>query len=196
MTSDSQRWNARYSEATPPPNISPHAVLIQALEHASTGEHCLRAADIAAGWGDGGLWLAQHGVDATCFDVSSVACEAIAKRARNAALTVTATVFDTVVRGVPAGPWDLISCVHYLDRYLLASLHEQLAGGGVTAIAIATKRNLERHERPSARFLLEPGELSQIVLGDRNDMTVIRSDETWRNNGAHEAWLIARKDSA
>jgi len=50
-----------------------------------------------------------------------------------------------------------------------------------------TTTNLERHERPSSRFLLDPGELPDLVP----DLEVVEFTEAWRSNNAHEAWLVA-----
>lgn len=190
MTTDAQRWNARYADGTPPDEISPHPVVVDALTtsgFAAPG----RAGDIACGWGDAALWCAQQGFETTSFDVSSIALDAVAQRAEDAGLSISTAVHDTTIDGVPAGPWDFLCCVHYLDRTMLQSLTTQLRPGGIAAVAIATKANLERHVRPSARFLLDPGELADLVAPEDSGIEILRADEAWRDNGVHEAWLIA-----
>jgi len=184
--SDAQRWDARYGDATPPEIIDPPELVRTALADIATLAPVL---DVACGWGDAGLWLADQGADVTLTDVSVIALAAAEARAADAGLTVATVVRDLVTGDVPAGGWQAITCVHYLDRALLPRLGEALLPGGRLVVAIATTTNLERHERPSARFLLEPGELPTLVP----DLTVDLHSEAWRANDAHEAWLVASK---
>ena len=190
MKSDSERWDDRYRQASPPTVLTPHAVVVEAAEAMIAGNN---AVDIACGWGDSGLWLASQGAVVTCLDVSAIALEHVDRRAAEMDVPVTTRQYDTARSGAPVGPWDFIACVHYLDRDMLATLWSEVGPGGTVAIAIATTTNLERHDRPSARFLLEPGELADLVIGSADDAIPVQSDETWRNNGVHEAWLIARR---
>jgi len=192
MTSDSERWDARYEQATPPTTLRPHPIVIAATASISAPG---KAADIACGWGDGGLFLADRGMDVTFFDISAVALQQVQNRVAQRGNNATTVVYDTAMSGAPAGPWDFITCVHYLDRPMLGQIANELAPGGVLAVAIATQINLERHQRPSARFLLEPGELHDLVLADSSDVAVNASNEAWRDSGVHEAWLIAQRGS-
>ena len=190
MNTDSDRWDERYSNASPPDTLTVHPLLVEAIGHATpTG----RAADVACGWGDAGLHLARSGFDVTCFDVSTVALDAVERRAIELDVAVSTASHDTTTDGAPAGPWDILWCAHYLDREFLGGLGSQLRDGGIAAIAIATKTNRERHERPSARFLLDPNELLALVTDGQPALEVLRFDEEWRANDVHEAWLIVRK---
>jgi len=180
---DAERWNARYRDAERPVDIDPPEVVAWALDDIGPDD---RALDVACGWGDAGLWLASKGVSATLIDVSHVALDAAQERATTAGVSITTVAADLSAAVVPKGPWDAISCVHYLDRALLPRLGAELAVGGRLVVAIATTTNLERHERPSARFLLEPDELPTLVP----ELTVIHHSEAWRANGGHEAWGV------
>ena len=80
--------------------------------------------------------------------------------------------------------------MHYLDRSLLQSLGTVTASGGRVAVAIATSTNLERNDRPSARFLLEPDELPSLLTAT-HELAIVHHSEAWRDNGAHEAWVVA-----
>ena len=64
---------------------------------------------------------------------------------------------------LPEGPFDVITCFHYLQRDLFPKLGARLTPGGLLIVEIATRRNLERHAKPSARFLLEEGELPRLL---------------------------------
>ena len=185
MTSpDADRWNARYAGAVRPTAITPHELLTSPFGQVSAGKAVL---DVASGWGDSGLYLAQQGATATFVDVSSVVLEAVEERAQELGFEVSTMAIDLSSAAVPSGPWDVITCVHYLDRELLPRLVAALGPGGRLLCAIATVTNLERHERPTARFLLENGELASLVP----EAEVIHFSEDWRANGVYEAWLVA-----
>lgn len=186
---DADKWNSRYRDAPTPNELRPPQIVIEHLDDLSPAASVL---DVASGWGDAGLFLATHGAVVTLADVSTVALRASAERANGLSVDVTTSVVDLTVEPIPtssapSGTWDVILCTHYLDRALLPRLGEALAPGGRLVCAIATVTNLERHERPSARFLLEAGELATLVP----DLDVVHASEAWRANGVHEAWLVA-----
>ena len=184
--SDADRWDNRYSEASMPQLLSPPELVRTALADVGTLAPVL---DVACGWGDAGLWLADQGADVTLTDVSAVALAGVEARAAEDGLRVQTVVRDLTAGPVPTGPWEAITCVHYLDRDLLARLGNALAPGGRLVVSIATTTNLEKHDRPSARFLLEPNELATLVP----DLEVLEFSEEWRSNDVHEAWLGAKR---
>ena len=73
-----------------------------------------------------------------------------------------------------------------VDR--IASAAALLAPGGVLVCEISTVRNLERHPRPSRRFLLECGELRRLVAS----LEVLHEHEGWVDDRA-VARVIARR---
>lgn len=185
MTSaDADRWNARYRDATISDSIDTHELVSAELERLDVGSRVL---DLACGLGNAGLHAARAGCDVTFVDVSEVALDAVAQRAMAESLEVRTQVLDLDQESVPAGPWDVIICVHYLNRDMLGTLGDRLSPTGRVVVAIATRTNLERHERPSARFLLDRDELPTLLP----DLRVLHHEETWRSNGVHEAWLVA-----
>lgn len=183
---DAERWDARYRNNEAPAELHPPELVTAALGDLQPGARVL---DVACGWGDAGLWLATQGATVTLADASTVALDAVANRSTVLGVDVETVAIDLVDQAVPVGPWDAITCVHYLDRKLLPRLAGELAPSGKLVVAIATTTNLERHERPSARFLLEPGELGTLVP----QTSTARHDEAWRANGVHEAWLVAEQ---
>lgn len=186
VESDAARWDRRYEGFTPSADIDPPPILRLVAEHVSPATSAL---DLASGFGDGGLFLAQLGARVTCVDVSSVALAAIAARARSHGVPIRTERVDLLTETLPIGPWDLASCVHFLDRKMLSHIPGVLAPRGLLVAAIATTVNLERHARPSARFLLQPDELPDLIPR----LDIVHHDETWRSNGSHEAWVVARK---
>jgi hypothetical protein len=51
-----------------------------------------------------------------------------------------------------------------------------------------TIENLARHPKPPREFLLEPNEVQTLVHG----LEVLELDESWSEDGFHEARLLAR----
>lgn len=184
-SSDADRWDNRYNASQQPDGVHPPEILTSEFVEIAPG---MRMLDVACGWGDAGLYCAQRGADVTFVDVSSVVLNAVVERARALTLNVSTHAKDLTSDGIPEGPWDLITCNHYLDRQLLPRLIEALHPDGSLACAIATTTNLERHERPSARFLLDVDEIPNLVP----NAEVVHHSEQWRANGVHEAWLVAR----
>ncbi len=181
---DRDRWNARYQaeEAVPPP--SPWLdVLAPLLPRRG------RALDLGGGSGRNALWLAARGLDVTLADVSDVALERAAREARARGLRLATVEVDLEQAPPPPGPWDLVLCLYFLHRPLLAAAPGLLAPGGLLAVAHATRRNLERHPRPGPRHVLEEGELPGLVRG----LEVVASEEGWLEGGRHEARLAARR---
>ncbi len=180
---DRDRWNARYrdedGDATPSPFVSGLDALLP--RHG-------RALDVAGGSGRNALWLARRGLDVTLADVSDVALERAAHRARVEGLPLRIVQIDLEAAPLPAGPWDLILCTYFLHRPLFAQFEAALAPGGLLVVAHATRSNLLRHPRPGPRHVLEDGELPTLVRG----LDVLRSEEGWLESGRHEARIVAR----
>ncbi len=66
----------------------------------------------------------------------------------------------------------------------------RLAPGGVLACEIATVQNLERHAKPSRRFLLELGELPRLCA----PLEVVHYTEGWQGDRCL-ARILARRTS-
>lgn len=93
---------------------------------------------------------------------------------------------------MPLAPlFDLVVVAHYLDRERRDSFVDLLVPEGILVAANPTVTNLERHERPIARFLVERGELAGWVSGLRLDLLASRED--WSDDGVHEAYVVAKK---
>jgi len=146
-----------------------------------------RALDIAGGGSGDGLELARRGLEVTVVDVSDLGLAAATARAEAAGFELTTVVADLDVDPLPPGPWDLVTVANFLDRDLLGRIGDHLAPHGLLAVTIATVTNLERHDRPGARFLLDRGELLDLV----GELEIVHHSEDWRPNGRHEAHLLA-----
>lgn len=180
---DRQRWNDRYRQA--PAAREPSEFLRSLADRLPmTG----RALDLAGGQGHDARWLARRGLDVTLVDVSDVALEQAEALAREAGVSLKVRQLDLETEPLPPGPFDLIVCLNYLWRPLFAALPTVLATGGLFVFAQPTRSNLQRHPHPSARFLLEDGELPTLLQG----LQSLSLTEGWTETGRHEARLLAR----
>jgi len=146
-----------------------------------------RALDIAGGTGRNAIWIAERGWDVTITDVSTVAIELAATRARSCDITLHTLEADLAGGHLPTGPWDAIMVFHYLDRALFPRFPGLLSPGGIVIGSLATVRNLERNERPPLPYLLDEGELPRLIEG----LELVNYDESWES-GHHDARFVAR----
>jgi 2-polyprenyl-3-methyl-5-hydroxy-6-metoxy-1,4-benzoquinol methylase len=187
--SDRERWNARWSQreqdgarSQPSPWIASLGAIVP-----SAG----RALDVAGGAGRHAVWLARRGLGVTLADVSDEGLRLAAAAARDAGVEVDLVHIDLEREPLPAGAWDLIVCVHYLQRSLFPAIAAELAPGGLLLFCHQTRVNLERHARPGPAYLLEEGEAATLVAG----LEILSCDEGWQEDGRHEARLIARRSA-
>ena len=186
---DATRWDARHRA-----HVGPHepSAFLRALDallpRGGPGRPAPRALDAAGGPGHDAVWLAERGLDVTLADVSPVALERAREAAATAGVALTLLEVDLEREPFPAGPFDLVVVQNFLWRPLFAAFPTALAPGGVLVYRQPTRTNLERNPAPSARFLLDDGELPGLVTG----LAIVRSEEGWFD-GRHEARLVARK---
>ncbi len=181
---DRERWNERYREEVP---LAPPSAFLVGLDPLLPRQG--RALDVAGGTGRHALWLARRGLDVTLADVSEVALARALRAAAEARLSIATSRLDLDEEPLPRGPWDVVVCIAFLSRPLLARVEEALAPGGWLVVEHATRSNLQRHARPGAAHLLEDGELPGLIPG----LAVIRYEEGWLERGRHDARLVARK---
>ncbi|HMY17918.1 MAG TPA: methyltransferase domain-containing protein [Polyangium sp.] len=186
---DRTKWDARYSTQSPSAEVSTwlEAWLSTAdeLMVPKTG----RVLDEAGGAGRNALWFARRGFDVTLVDISPVAIELAEQRAKEAGVTLTACAMDLESEPLPSGPWDIILQMHYLDRALFAQYNQLLSRTGLLIIEHPTRANLVRHEKPSAMYLLDDGELPELC----HEFVIVSYGEGWNETGKHEARLVARR---
>jgi tellurite methyltransferase len=155
---DRERWDRKHADVTHD-GEAPEWLTTLDAELPREG----RALDVAAGTGAMALYFAARGMRATAIDVSPVALGRCRERAAAAGLEVETMLADLEGDPLPSGPWDVIACRHYLQRDVFPRLIAALAPGGVLVAEIATRRNLEHHAHPAARYLLDVNELLSLV---------------------------------
>ena len=191
MTNDEtseSRWDSRYREN--PILKDPSFFLCEHYKHFPPAGTVV---DEAGGNGQNAIWLANHDFSTTLLDVSSVALNQAQEHAKEKKVAIECLQHDLEKQSMPKGrKWDGVFLQLFLDRALVRTIPESLNLGGVFLFAHPTQTNLEKHEHPSERFLLEDGEIHTLV-NQLQSMRIIHIDEAWSSSGRHEAWLIAQK---
>ncbi len=185
-TEDRERWDARH-RAHGARADAPLAFVAAQRSRLVAGSVAL---DVAGGTGRHALWLLRQGLDVTLLDISPAALGLAVARARAERLALRTCAVDLDTGELPVGPFDVVVCTYFLWRPLLPAAAAVLRPGGLVLVAHPTRRNLERNPTPSARFLLEEGELARLVPGE---LEVLELVERWTDDGQHEAQLVARR---
>ena len=107
-------------------------------------------------------------------------------------LIVTATIEGNVPGVGLERTWDIALLTLFLNRGVLQTANQYLNPQGILLFAQPTKKNLERHQHPSERFLLDPSEIFEISE-NLAGMEILHVDEGWRTSERHEAWLACKK---
>jgi len=183
---DQRKWDARYAERGP--QARPPARFLELAQDQLPREG--RALDVAGGDGRNALWLAERGLEVTICDVSPEGLANAQTLAEERGLRLETLSLDLTSGDFPQGPFDVILSFHYLQRDLFPRFAAALRPGGVLLFCQPTLSNLERNPHPSARFLLEDGELASLVP---DSLEVLSLEEGWLEEGRHEARLIARR---
>jgi tellurite methyltransferase len=191
MMSVRSSWNDRY--AARETRVRP-AAFIAEREHLlpATG----RALDVAGGSGRHAVWLARRGFEVTLVDISDVALARAEAAATEASIALTTIQADLSNDPLPSGRFEVIIVVDYLDRDVWSALPSLLAPGGLLLACQPTVRNLERHPHPSARWLLDEGEidvLASVATEADPDLRIVEVTEGWTGEGRHEAQLVLRR---
>lgn len=124
-----ERWDERYRQvdlvpfpASPPEWLAEHRDLL-------TGGG--RALDLACGTGGAARYLAELGYEVVAVDASEVVVEALREAAREQGLSIDARVLDLEHEPIPAGPYDVIVILKFLQRNLFEAIQAALAPGGL-----------------------------------------------------------------
>ena len=141
---------------------SPASWLVQ---HAGLLPREGRALDVACGRGRHALWLAEYGLTTLAVDRDPEAIRELNEAARERRLPLRAEVRDleggeTSFQG---STFDVIVVVHYLHRALFPALTAALKPRGILVYETFTRAQALLGKPTNPAFLLEPGELRNLV---------------------------------
>jgi SAM-dependent methyltransferase len=124
-----------------------------------------RALDVACGRGRHALWLAERGLTTLAIDRDVDAVRELNDVARQRRLPLRAETGDLERGDDPfrGATFDVIVVVHYLHRPLFPTLVAALAPGGLLIYETFTRAQAARGRPTNPDFLLEPGELFELV---------------------------------
>lgn len=185
MTEARRRWNDRYDGQ----EVGIPSSFLTGLDDLLPRRG--RALDVAGGSGRHALWLAARGLGVTIADVSDTGLAIAGEEAERRGLSITTDLRDLESADLPAGPWDLIVCFHYLHRPLFPKMIAGLSPEGLLVCEIATVRNLEKHDRPPREYLLEEGEMGHLT----EPLTTIVYTEGWVDDDRHCARFVGRRSA-
>ena len=192
------RWDRRYRALIDAGDADrePNAFLLEQAHLIPTSG---RALDIAAGLGPNALWLGapgarpragqkNEGLHVTAIDISPIACEYLRGLAADRRLPIRVLCRDLEKEPLPAGLFDVILNVLYLQRSLMPQLEERLAPGGLLIVVTL----LEGGSGPPPvhkEYLLQRDEL--LMLFPNLQHLLFRKDPT--TSDRPYAYLAARK---
>lgn len=176
---DREKWDQRYAAPGDRMGAAPKAIVTESAPLLPASGAAL---DLACGEGQAAVWLAERGLRCTGVDLSGVG---LAKaRARAAARGVEVEWVQADLEGWDPGQaeWDVVVCVHYLDRNLVPALRRAVRPGGLLLMEVLT-------DRPGTdpRFLAAPNELLRWFV----DWRVLRYAELPADRPV--ASLVARR---
>ena len=174
---DGVRWDGKYAgrEAGAPrlPDVfAPYA------DELPTAGHAL---ELACGFGEASVWLAERGLTVRGVDVSVVAIdqarELAARRGVSERCTFSVADLDD---GLPPGPpAAVIVCYRFRDPTLYSAIGDRLEAGGLLAISVLSEVGAE-----PGPFRARAGELRDAFAGLQS---------LAEGEGGGQAWLLARR---
>jgi len=153
-----ERWNERYAreDLVPFPD-APAQWLVEHRELLTGGG---RALDVACGDGRNALYLAQLGYEVDAIDASDVVIDALRTAAAERALAIAPRVVDLEREPLPAGPYDAIVVLNFLQRDLFGALEDALAPGGLLVYETLSQAHVEELDNSfNPDYLLDRDEL-------------------------------------
>ncbi len=185
ISGDFWTWEERYSSPRRRPRRGPSAWLVTHADRLPRG----RALDVAMGEGRNALFLARRGFEVTGVDRSPTALATARARAREEGLELELLRADLEACELPAGPFQVVLVMRYLQRSLFEPLARVLAPGGILVYESFTRDYLKYGPR-NPEHLLEPGELRQAF----RDLEILSYREIEDpEHGEARASLLARR---
>lgn len=170
---DRAKWDRKYAVDAYLMGEGPKQILRIAQAHLPPAG---RALDVACGEGQTAVWLASRGFEVTGIDVSTVGLAKARRLAAREGVAGRATfLHHDMDQGLPvAGPFDVITCIHFHAPALMPRLREVLSPGGLLVVEVLSRRAIELQVfHPGERFLVA----TDAVLRFAEGMKVVHHEE-------------------
>jgi SAM-dependent methyltransferase len=155
MLQDRLKWNEKYQTQSYPDEP---AAIVKKYAKLAKGK---KALDIAAGNGRNALFLARQGFSVDAVDISDAGLKRFAAVHPN----IHPICADLDDFDIPAGRYDLIINIKYLNRRLFPSIFEGLAPGGLLIFqTFSASSNPDVDQSVSQDYLLGQNELLHAFL--------------------------------
>ncbi|MFK5950489.1 MAG: class I SAM-dependent methyltransferase [Methylococcales bacterium] len=128
-----------------------------------------QALDLACGLGGNALFLADKGLKAHAWDISSLALKKLQKNAEKKALKIAIKQVYIEPDCLPKNTFDVIVLAHFLDRSLCNAIMDALKSGGLLFYQTYVREKIDLRGPNNPAFLLARNELLQLF----NPMTVL-----------------------
>ncbi|NOX62306.1 MAG: methyltransferase domain-containing protein [Chloroflexi bacterium] len=154
---DRMRWDERYRAGHHAERSEISSWVLEQARYFTGG----RALDVACGAGRHSLWLASLGYDVDAVDLSGEALKKLAREAEKGGFEDRIRIIqaDLTVWRPPAGQYDLVFVVRYLNRDLFPALIAACRSGGLLLYRTFHTDLLRLRPEFNPEHLLEPGEL-------------------------------------
>jgi tellurite methyltransferase len=154
------------------------------------------ALDLASGRGANALYLAEHGLNTSAWDISSSALDTVTSYAKEKDVIINTEERDVVQTPPKANSFDVIVVSRFLDRGLIPHIKNAIKNYGLIFYQTFTKDKVDESGPSNPDYLLDKNELLHFF----NDwkLIVYREEGTTGNKNIgfrNQAMIIAQKIS-
>jgi len=191
MSTDRQRWEAKYQTKAADAIRPPSGFLVEHLDQLPRG----RALDVACGDGRHAIHLARHGYAVDAIDIALSGLRRAREVLRRERLSVNLIQADLEDCPLPRDRYSVVINIRYLQRNLLPALKHALRDGGVIVFEtfLADQASISRPSNPA--FLLDRGELRRAF----QDFDILFYEEGLFDSEGGQAFLarlLARRPTS
>lgn len=186
---DAEKWDAIYrsgGQRQQPVNVLKNYAHL--LPAAGT------AFEPACGNGANAVFLAQHGLETSAWDISQEAIHNLDDRARQMGLQINTRICDVLADPPPENSFDVIVVSYFLERLLIPSLVRALKTHGLLFYQTFTRERVDDSGPNNENYRLAGNELLQLC----RDLHIVLYHEegligNTRQGFRNEAMLIGQR---
>lgn len=196
VTSDKQKWDAIYrskQQTEKIRNVTP-AYILHEFQHLLPSQG--KALDLASGFGANALFLAQHNLQISAWDISPVAIEKLDEVAQSLNLNINTEIRDIVSQPPEKETFDIIVVSHFLDRKIMPYIISALRENGLLFYQTFTKTRVQNTGPDNEKYRLDKNEL--LKLCEDLDIVIYREEALIGDTTAgfrNEALFIGQRKS-